>query len=172
MFYRNNAYGQGIIHGALAHWYATAPTLFDGAWFQLTPSGTLLYNCGGANYGGDYGRDYVDNALYQWLTTHLPGSWAFIGGPNLRWGGVIGGNGQPQFTRDYYNIARPKGQVELDPGLPGIPAGTYDVVVNFHLYVDAWRANPTWIAPPPPPPPAPPVLPLNLADLTEFPPLG
>jgi hypothetical protein len=172
MFYQNNDRGQRAILRALGSWYDDAPQLFDGAWLQLAPSGALLYNCGGVNNGGGYGRDYVDNALYQWLTNHLPGGWTFVGGPNLRWGGIIGANGQPQFTRDYYNITRPWGRLRLDHGFPGIPAGTYDVVVNFHLYVDAWQDNPAWVAPPPPPPPAPPLLPLNLADVTEFPPLG
>jgi hypothetical protein len=173
MFYQNNAGGQAAILGALNNWYLGAPVLFNGAWFQLHPAGRLLYNCGGVNNGGDYGRDYVDNALYQWLTNHLPAGWAFAGGPTTVWGGAIGANGQPQFTRDYYTITQPlPGQVPIGNGFPGIPAGTYTVVVNFHLYVDAWQVNPTWIAPPPPPPPAPPPLPLNINDLAQFPPLG
>jgi hypothetical protein len=173
MFYQNNAAGQGAITGALGNWYANAPLLFNGAWLQLQPAGTLLYNCGGVNYGGGYGRDYVSNDLYQWLRNHLPGGWAITADPRVVWGGVVGANGQPQATRDYYTITRPlPGQVPIGPGLPGIPGGMYNVVVNFHLYVGAWQDNPTWIAPPPPPPPAPPVLAPNLADLTEFPPLG
>jgi hypothetical protein len=173
MFYQNNPGGRAAVTGALATWYWRAPQLFNGAWLQLHPAGTLLYNCGGVNNGGGYGIDFVDNALHQWLTNNLPAGWAFTAGPTTRWAGNIDLNGQPQFTRDYYNITRPlPGIVRMGNGFPGIPAGTYPMVVNFHLYVDDWQANPVYVAPPPPPPPAPPVLPLNINDLNQFPPLG
>lgn len=171
MFYQNNPADRMTVTNAIAAFYANAPVLFNGAWLQLHSAGRLLYNCGGVNNGGDYGRDYVDNALYQWLMGNLPG-WTFAG-PTAVWGGVIGANGLPQFTRDYYTVTRLlPGPQAIGAGHPGIPAGTYTVVVNYHLYVDAWQANPAWIAPPPPQPPAPAPAPLNIYDLSQFPPLG
>jgi hypothetical protein len=52
-----------------------------------------------------------------------------------------------------------------------MPAGNYNVVLNFHLYVDGWQANNLYV-PRPPAPPAVPAPPLNLADMQQFPPLG
>jgi hypothetical protein len=169
MFFQNNTADQAAVGGALATWYARASAgqLAYGAWLQLHPAGTLLYNCGGVNNGGDYGIDYVDNALHQWLTHNLPAGWAFTAGPTTRWGGNIDVYGQPEFTRDYYNITRaiPR-QRRVASGFRGIPAGDYSVVVNFHLYVDDWEVNPQYNVAPAGAPP------LNLADLIQFPPLG
>lgn len=176
MQFLNNAHHQGLVIAALNRWYTRAQNqhMGHGAWYQLHANGALLYNCGGVNNGGDYGVDWVDPALHVWLTTHLPGGFAFTGGPNARWAGLVGGNGQPQFTRDYYNITRAlPGQQAFPLGIPHVaPAGNYNVVLNFHLYVDDWQPNPHYIAPLPPPPPhaAPP--PLNIADVQQFPPLG
>lgn len=173
--YHNDNNGQAAITGALGRWYQRAlhRQLGYGAWLQLHQNGALLYNCGGVNNGGDYGVDYVDANLYAWLAQHLPQGWAFAGGPTARWGGNVDANGNPQYTRDYYTITRPAGQAHLPQGYGAqIPAGNYNLVVNFHLYVDGWQQNPHYVAPPPPPPPAAAPPPLNVNDLNQFPPLG
>jgi hypothetical protein len=175
MHFLNNGPHQGLVIAALNTWYgrATNQVMAHGAWYQLHNNGSLLYNCGGVNPGGDYGVDWVDHALYVWLTTHLPAGFAFTAGPNVRWGGLVGANGQPQFTHDYYNITRVVGQQAFPAGIPNVvPAGNRNVVLNFHLYVGGWQANNQYVAPLPPAPPAVPPPALNIADLRQFPPLG
>ena len=176
MRFQNNANDQGLVIAALNRWYnrAVHRHMAHGAWYQLHNNGSLLYNCGGINNGGDYGVDWVDHALYVWLTGHLPAGFVFTAGPNVRWGGLVGANGQPQFTHDYYNITRAlPGQQAFPAGIHNVaPAGNYNVVLNFHLYVDGWQANNNYVAPLPPAPPAGPAPALNIADMQQWPPLA
>ncbi|MFD9739337.1 hypothetical protein [Umezawaea sp. NPDC059074] len=102
MQFQNNPLHQGRVVTALNLWHvrATNQHMAHGAWYQLHPNGSLLYNCGGVNNGGDYGVDWVDQALYVWLTGHLPAGFVFTAGPNQRWGGL-----------EFYNITRASGPV-------------------------------------------------------------
>jgi hypothetical protein len=82
-------------------------------------------------------------------------------------------NGNFQFVRDYYTITRlVSQQYQLPQAVGTIPAGTYRLVLNFHLYVGPWRPNPAYVAAPPLPAPAPPPPPVDINDLNQFPPLS
>jgi hypothetical protein len=175
MYYQNNNQNQGAVTAALPRWYNRAVyiQLVAGSWLQLHQGGTLFYNCGGITDGNDYGRDYVDNGLYNWLTGNLPANYVFAGGPSPLWGGNRGLNGNFQFVRDYYTITRlVSQQYQLPQAVGTIPAGTYRLVLNFHLYVGPWRPNPAYVAAPPLPAPAPPPPPVDINDLNQFPPLS
>jgi hypothetical protein len=177
LFYPDNPANRVAVINALNTRFANAqgPQLFGGAWLQLHANGSLLYNCGGINPagGGGYGGDYVDMALCNWLTNNLPAGFALPGGPTQRWSGAVGPQG-PQFYQDYYTFTRVAIPAAIIPAgfAPNIPAGNYQVVCNYHLYVGAPYANPHYVAPPPPPPPALPPPQLNLNDVTQWPPLG
>lgn len=170
--YLNNAQGLQAVQTALNYWYniargfATGPGyLPNRCWLQLQgTNNTLLVNCGGINGdgNGDYGRDYVEVALFTAIGPQI-----IVSGHTFNQaGGYAQGVGQwnaheqkyPNL-QDCYTYTCAAGTITISQQNPpwwggrvfdesgnrvNISAGvTYNIVVNFHLYVDEPYANST-----------------------------
>ena len=166
MRYSNNANNRDTLRQALVYWFNRARQVDleeDDAWLQLHPNGTLFYNCGGINPagGGGYGRDYVDQDLFDWFEQQVQQRNYQVAGPTARPFGPVGVGGYHQYEQDYYTITyRVLNNYQFPGGIDGIPAGAYSVTLNFHVYVGPRQNNPHYQ-------PLPPAQPYDVA----FPPL-
>ncbi len=173
--YQDNAQGFQAVRDALVYWYQRAltilgphPYLAERAWLQLQTADTILYNCGGIHTDGygNYGRDYVADALYKnqiraSCQVTLPNGTLVRFTETGIYDKAVGRadqQGQRKFLQEChtftanvgvypYNVANPPpwaAEVYDINGkrLASIPGGvSYNIICNFHLYVGARFEN-------------------------------
>jgi len=161
MRYSNNPAGQQALRTTVGNWFNRARQVQLhpnwGAWIGMHQAGALLYNCGGIQGPGrhnGWGNDYVTQSLFNWLTANIPNSYAVTNLPHAYPSGQTDTNGAYEYLQDYYNVTRIANQnyaVAANtlpaPGNAYIPAGNYQITLNFHLYVDDRYPNPAYQPP-------------------------